>query len=387
MRSPNRVFDYNGFWLHQRSDTPNWHIYWCKPGTRRVRRKSTNTSNLEKAKQRLVAFSHEHAKPRDREQESVPILEALNEYVEYTLKGKNSQYNARGVLAHFNEFFEIAEVNFVADLTLDVQDQYVAWRKECLTFLGYTASNGTIQRELTTLKAALRSYWKRRYLTSVPYIRSLPSPPSRQRYLSQDEYHLLLSECREPHLRLFVLMAAHTMQRPGAILGLNIQQVDLSRGTINFLPPGAIQTRKRKPVVKITRTLYPLIKAAVEDSCSGFVIEHKGVPLKSVRTSFNKARDRAGLGRDVVPYVLRHTGATLAAAAGVPLRELAGMLGHSSTDTTELYAKHSPEFMGRLTETLDQVFQDPLQTLGPRARCAPNGSYPQVIEIAERKAG
>ncbi|MCA9304903.1 MAG: site-specific integrase [Phycisphaerales bacterium] len=284
------------------------------------------------------------------------IHEVLVEYLQRNLDGKASQSKGRIILAYLSEFFDMFDVRFVSEITLDLQDRYIAWRRESLLCAGYTASNGTIQRELVFLKAAMRAYWKRGYLASTPYVRSLPQPPGRQRFLTQEEFESLLAECHEPHLRLFVLIAAHTLQRPGAILGLRIEQVDLSRGVIDFLPLGSMQTRKRRPVVPITSTLMPLLRNAIDRSQSGFVVEYNGTRLKAIRTSFTKARKRAGLGSDVTPYVLRHTGATLLAAAGIPLRQVAGMLGHSELRTTEMYAKHSPRFLRDAAEMLDDLF-------------------------------
>ena len=122
------------------------------------------------------------------------------------------------------------------------------------------------------------------------------------------------------------------------------------------MPQGAIQSQKRKPVVPITDSLMAPVTEAVHNSLSGRVIEFKGQPVKSIRTSFNKARKRAGLGTDVSPYVLRHTGATLLASEGVDLRQIAGMLGHTVMKTTEMYAKHAPEFLGDAKNALDRLF-------------------------------
>ncbi|MEC9377599.1 MAG: tyrosine-type recombinase/integrase, partial [Candidatus Latescibacterota bacterium] len=62
---------------------------------------------------------------------------------------------------------------------------------------------------------------------------------------------------------------------------------------------------------------------------------------------------RSGLGSDVCAYTLRHTSATWLAAAGVPLRDIAGMMGHSTVRVTELYAKFSPDFLRNAAETMD----------------------------------
>ena len=81
-----------------------------------------------------------------------------------------------------------------------------------------------------------------------------------------------------------------------------------------------------------------------------------GRPVKSIKTAFRAAARRAGL-EDVCPYTLRHTGATLLAASGVSMRQISGFLGHTTERTTELYAKHRPEFLMDAAATLDELFR------------------------------
>ncbi len=354
-----RLFEYQNHWLVKRSDTPNLHIYWCRPGTRRVRRKSSNTSDLETAKRRLIEFAHEKRRLKNEKPEDLPILEPLNAYIEHTLEGRPGQIHARLALSHLVAFFDREDIVFVSDVTFDAQQEYIVWRRATgRGWKGGTLSNATISRELSVLKAALRTYLRRGLIKEVPYIVSLPPPPPRSRYLKVDEARRLIAACREDHLRLFVMLALHTLQRPSAILNLHIEQVDLGMGRIDFLPPGAIQSFKRKPVVPITSTLRPHLVRAVDATNSGYVVEYKGEPVLSVKKAFKQACQRANL-KDVTPYTLRHTGATLLAAAGVPMRQIAGMLGHTTQRTTELYAKHAPEFLYEAASALDHMFNAP----------------------------
>ncbi len=354
-----RLFEYSDHWLVKRPDTPNYYIYWCRPGTRRVRQRTSRTSDFEEAKRRLVEFAHRGGKGQSRAPETVSVVEALDDYARLTLKGRRSQGHAKHTMSLWAKFLRKEALEVVSDLTMDVQERYIHWRRESLLKAGHTASNATIQRDLATLKAALRMHWKRGRLESVPHIISVTAPPPRQRFLTREEFARLLDECQEPHLRLFVLLAIHTMQRPGSILELTTQQVDLDRGIIDFMPPWQqAQSNKRKPVVPISEGLRGPLTQAVENSINGYVVEYDGLPLKSVRTSFNKARDRAGLSKDVCPYVLRHTAATWLAASNVPLRQVAGMLGHSDTRTTERhYAKHSPEYLRQATGAMDMLLE------------------------------
>lgn len=353
-----RLFEYQGHYLVKRTDTPHYHIYWCRPGTRRVRRKSAHTADLEEAKQRLIEFVHERHRPRDGSPDTVSIHDALNEYIERNLAGKPSQSQARYALGHWDAFLERRDLMFVSDLTLDQQDAYIEWRRTSLIAAGHTGSNGTIARELAIMRAALREFWKRGLLDRAPYVKGLPPPPPRERFLQRDEVERLLAACQEPHLRLFVLISLHTLQRPGAVLELRVEQVDLARSRIDFLPHGKVQSHKRKAVVPITSALRPSLEAAVDSSTSGYVIEYRGDRVRSIRNSFSSACERGGL-NDVSPYTIRRTGATLLAASGVPLRQIAGMMGHTDTVTTERhYAKHAPEFLQDAAASLDRMFGD-----------------------------
>jgi integrase len=115
--------------------------------------------------------------------------------------------------------------------------------------------DGTIRRELTTLRAAL--YWAEgeRLIPAAPAVRLPSKPAPRDRWLTRDEPDRLLAACVSPHVRLFVLVALHTAARRNAILELRWEQVDLERRLVHFNPPGRRQTAKRRVVVPINETL------------------------------------------------------------------------------------------------------------------------------------
>jgi len=381
----NRLFEYMGHWLVRRPDTPNYHIYWLQ-GSRRVRRKSARTSDLETAKQRLIGFARRQARPRHTEPDDVMLLDCLSDHLERSAKGKPSEKQARLSMRHLARFFELESLTTVADLTLDAQDRYIEWRRRTGEGKRGQLSDATIARELAVLRVSLSNARKRGVLTSAPFVRGLPPPPPRQRFLKANEVLRLLDACTEPYLHLYVLIAMHTLQRPGAILGLTVKQVQLETRRIDFLPDGVVQSHKRKPVVPITRTLLPHLERAVGQSRSGYVIEYNGESVLSIRKSFKSACDRAGL-EGVMPYTLRHTGATLLAAAGVPMRQIAGMMGHTTQRVTELYAKHSPDFLQDAANALDDLFPartrpNPPPVPGGSTRGAPAGII--HLDIAPR---
>ena len=349
------VWAYGDHQLVKRPDTTNLYIAWYDTTQSRYRRQSTGTADLDQAKRQLVELAKRREKPITAMQHEASILELLVDYVERVDQGKHRWTAEKSALGHFAAFFEHESVTLVSEFTIDVQERYVDWRRRILRQAGFQGSNGSIGRELTVLRAALRDAWKRGRLESAPYIINLPKPPPRQRFLTQEEFRRLIDACTEEHLYRFVMLAIHTLQRPIALFDLRVDQVDLDRGRIDFLPPGELQSNKRRPVIPITNTLRPILAGCIEDSVSGYVLEYLGGPLQSVKRSFATACRNAGLD-GVTPYVLRHTGATLLAAAGVPMRQIAGMLGHTVQKTTEIYAKHHPDFMGEASSALDRLF-------------------------------
>ncbi|MGP1345493.1 MAG: tyrosine-type recombinase/integrase [Phycisphaerales bacterium] len=358
------VWAYGEYQLVRRPDTPNLFISFRPKHAERARRISTRTADLETAQNQLIAFARHGGKPAPSPSTDASLLEVLRRYAQHQeQQGCGHPHALLAALKHFTAFCDQTRIETVAAFDLDAQQRYIEWRRRTLTRQGHTASNGTLNRELGVMKAALRWSWKRGRLDSVPHVQLLSNPPPRDRFLRTPEVRRLLDACEADHLRLYVMLALHTLQRPGAIFGLRLEQVDLDWGRIDFASPGMRQTRKRRPVVPITPSLRPYLESAMMRSRTGHVLEYDGRPVRSVKRAFATACRRAGLS-DVTPYTLRHTGATLMAAAGVPLRQIAGMLGHSESRTTEIYAKHHPDFLMDASRALETLFGESPGTMG-----------------------
>jgi integrase len=213
--------------------------------------------------------------------------------------------------------------------------------------------DGTIRRELTTLRAALRWAQGERLITAAPAVRMPPKPAPRDRWLTREEADKLLAGCVAHHIRLFVMIALHTAARRNAILELQWSQVDPAARLIHFNPPGRRQTSKRRVVVPINDTLLPALIEAQEAAQTRFVIEHGRQRVGSIKKAFARSVKRAGLD-DVSPHVLRHTAATWMALAGIDMRKISLYLGHGSVKTTEeVYAHFHPDYLRDAARSLD----------------------------------
>jgi integrase len=212
-------------------------------------------------------------------------------------------------------------------------------------------ADGTIIRELSgTLRPAIQHAIKQRRLVAGVYHVPVPqAPPGRVYWITRSEAARLLRETRRDkrarlHLPLYAMIALYTGQRRGAILDLCWPQVDVVHGRIDFNPPGRLRTKKQRPIIPIPRPLLAALRRAHKRSTSKFVIAYRGEQVLDVKTGFNSASERAGI-PDCTSHTLRHTAGTWMAQRAVPLREIAGYLGHSEQHTTELYAHHHPDFM------------------------------------------
>lgn len=211
------------------------------------------------------------------------------------------------------------------------------------------AKDGTIIKELATLRAALR-----RHNRNTPAVIEMPRlPPPRERYLTREEYRSLREAARAtPHCELFVVLAYTTAGRASAILELTWDRVDFGRGLIRLADEGE-HGNKGRAIVPMTDSARAVLERARPLALTDRVIEFQGKPVRSIRKTFAAAVARAGLA-DVSPHVLRHSAAVHMAESGIPMEEIAQYLGHSSTEITRrVYARFSPDYLRKAARALE----------------------------------
>lgn len=205
--------------------------------------------------------------------------------------------------------------------------------------------NGTIHRELTMLRAAVR--WndpKTKAIFELPQ-----KPPPRDLRLTKKEAQKLIQEGSRPHVQLFIVLALTTAARTTAILELTWDKIDFEGNRIIL---GEGKRLKGRATVPMNDTAKKMLLRAKKASLTDYVIELGGKPLKSIRKGVVEAGKRVGL--KVSPHMLRHTAACLMAEAGIPINEISQFLGHSSPDITfRVYARYSPEYLKKASTALE----------------------------------
>lgn len=225
-------------------------------------------------------------------------------------------------------------------------DDFARYTRERLA----SVSGPTVRRELSALAAACNHLVRTKRLRpgDLPYI-PLPAPSRpRDRWLTVEEITVLTQAAQalagpEPRrlsrLERFLAIALATGARRRAIEKLTWARVDFGRGLIDFNHEGP-QTKKRRPVVPIADNLRPVLERAWMERETDCVLDHTG----AIRRTFDTAVRKAGLA-GVTRHTLRHTWATHASMAGVPLTDVARVLGNSLHMVMRVYAHHQPEYL------------------------------------------
>lgn len=217
--------------------------------------------------------------------------------------------------------------------------------------IGKRVSNGTIQRDVGVLRAALRWAVKEKWIATAPIIDAPPGSPPRDRWLSHDEVDRLLAAAYLFHLKLFIVLAYHTAARRGAILDLTWDRVDFDQQLITYDLPGRDPSNKKRATVPINSVALTMLQSAYQLRTGDYVVEWRGKPVSDIKHAFRDACARAEIA-DCTPHILRHTAATHMTMAGVPLREIARYLGDSEAMVEKVYGKHAPDYLRRASDSL-----------------------------------
>ena len=212
-------------------------------------------------------------------------------------------------------------------------------------------SASTIRSELGILNSALKWAVRVKILKDAPFIQLPEGSPPRDLWITRKEADKLVKAAGSFHIELFILIAKNTAARAGAILDLRWNRI--KHGRIDFNDPEKPRTRKKRAEVRITPELAEALAVAKKGARTPFVIEYAGEPVRSVKKGFHRAAVRAEM-PEVTPNVLRHSVATWLAADGVPLEQIAALLGNSVKMVERVYAKYTPGFLDKAMKSLSR---------------------------------
>ncbi|MGZ6776910.1 MAG: tyrosine-type recombinase/integrase [Blastococcus sp.] len=181
----------------------------------------------------------------------------------------------------------------------------------------------------------------------------LPAP----RWLTREEYDRLLlafdGARQGPQWRAMVAVACNTGLRSGELSGLDVRHVDFDRQLVHVeqvmtkfglrdYPKSQASRRTVHLPDEAAELLWPTV-ADRRPAAPAFPAPRGGRLDQSnfLKTVWHPALERAGI-EPVRAYVTRHTFASWAVQAGVPLWDIAQALGHNSLEFVNRYAFLQP---------------------------------------------
>ena len=234
-------------------------------------------------------------------------------------------------------------------------------------------SPASINRELATLRRALRLAQEWRLIDRVPRIRLLPGERIREFVLSRMQETVYLKMAPQP-LRDFALLALDTGLRQGEALALQWQDVQLepvNGAKFGFLRVREGKSRNAKRNLPLTVKVRAMLVGRLAELRSPWVFPgDNGRPFlgTSLDHQHKRLRDGLRLPTDFVIHSLRHTMLTRLGESGTDAFTIMRVAGHSSVTVSQRYMHPSPETVERAFERLERLNAGATESLpeGPK---------------------
>lgn len=216
-------------------------------------------------------------------------------------------------------------------------------------------TNSTVNRYLSTLsKAFTLASREWQWIVENPFkrISKLRENPSRTRFLSREEFKMLLEECkksRNPHLYGMVLIAGVMGLRFTEVASLRFKHIDFENRFVTLEMTKNGDTR----IVFLPDQVHDYLITFVNRNQEEYLFPSKNPekrhPYSMIRKAFKNALQTSGI-KDFRYHDLRHTCASHLAMSGATQGALMKVLGHRSPTMTAKYAHYSDSHIAQVMQ-------------------------------------
>lgn len=242
-------------------------------------------------------------------------------------------------------------------------------------------AKATIAGTRTLLRRALRRAERDGLVgRNVADLAEMPAAARRKsRAMTLAQVRQLLAADLTPWWRAFITTAATCGLRPGELLGLLWDDVDLASGTVRVRQSlkdagqlADLKTEQSRRTLAMPSVAASALRALRTDQAAarlraGRAWQDTGLvfcgeagqarQLRGVRAAFKRVTAGAGIGSDWQPRELRHTFVSVLSDAGISIEEIADAAGHiNSGITARVYRHQISDVVARAAEAMDRVF-------------------------------
>jgi len=264
--------------------------------------------------------------------------EALNKYLSIkrnTLSPKSLKVY-REKLEHLEDFLW-HEQNYSLDFDL----------KRAIKFVEYLKNQGLAHRTIKHVLTIVRNFILESGGT-FPEIRKFfrYKVENIPKYLTELQEKALLQETDKYHYRFHIRLMLHAGLRISEVLSITRDSFEEHNGFLFVRVKGKGNKERVVPIIskETADMVRKLILAMYRLKTLTFNIGTRGKPITPQAINYHLEVVGKELGFKVTPHMLRHTFATRLREKGVDLELIQKWLGHSSLQTTLIYAKTTAKF-------------------------------------------
>lgn len=316
-------------YLYKRGD-----VWWCDFVYRGVRYRKGLGTNKAFATEKLLAWK---SALKNRRFSPTNWDSFKQRYIEWGEANKNKLTVNKDCLAfkYFDEYIKIKDVN---DINVLVLDGYKTW------LIKHGKQPKNINRMLSCIRACVSKaeQWGLIEHKNFKAVKDIKTTKGRVLFYSPEEIKKIL-DVSPDNWKLVVLLGCRAGLRRGEIVNLDWSDIDLDKRIITVQPKDNWQPKD-----------YECRDIPIDDLLFGFLNNIKDKTGRVVKTIYNKDFSLDGISQYFIQkilkkvglrgslHTLRHTFASHLVQNGVDLYTVSKLLGHSSINTTEIYAHLSP---------------------------------------------
>lgn len=171
--------------------------------------------------------------------------------------------------------------------------------------------------------------------------------------LTKEEIKKLIDASFTEKSRLMMSMLYSSGIRVSELVGIKVNDLDLEnkRGVVHG------KGNKSRQIFLSEKLCQDIKLFLGKNPNTNFLFTSKEEALstRNIQKIIKKAKEKAGITKKVTPHTLRHSFATHLLEAGVDIRKIQVLLGHSRIDTTQIYTRVSGKELENIKNPLDSL--------------------------------
>ena len=290
--------------------------------------------------------------------EAIEKIQPVNAHILPAMRQrlKLKAFSSSTIKTYINEMAQLLRMldNIPADeLTPELMRRYLVYCFEKLNL-----SENTLHSRINAMK-----FYYEQVLGKEKFFWEIPRPKKHlilPKVLGEDELARLFNSLDNLKHKAMLFTAYSAGLRVSEIAALKIKHIDSSRMQI-FIENSK---GKKDRYVNLSTILLDVLRAYIKSykpKPKEFLFESEqtgtGYPIRTIQKIFQKAKEKAGIKKDLGIHSLRHSFATHLLEKGTDIRYIKDLLGHFNIKTTERYLHVSRKILVNICSPLDDLWR------------------------------